>query len=262
MISFTLEQLTGWIGMYLWPFIRMAALVGASPLFSESSIPTPTKIGVAFMLTVALAPALGPMPAVPLNSYAALWIVLQQILIGVSIGLVMRIVFAAVQTAGEFVGLQMSLSFASFFDPSVGANTAVLSRLFNLIAMLVFLSLDGHLLMLTALARSFEVLPVSVNGLDPNGWGVLLEWGNTIFTAGLLLALPLICSQLTVNLALGILNRASPQLTVFAIGFPIHLIGGLILLAVVLPHSGPFFEDQFQLALRTIGELVLKLAGR
>lgn len=262
MISFTLEQLTGWTGMYLWPFIRVLALVGAAPLFSESSIPTTTKVGVAFMLTVALAPGLDPMPPVPLNSYGALWIVLQQILIGVSIGLVMRIVFAAVQTAGEFVGLQMSLSFASFFDPSIGANTAVLSRLFNLIAMLVFLTLDGHLLMLTALARSFEVLPVSVNGLDPNGWGVLLEWGSTIFTAGLLLALPLICSQLTVNLALGILNRASPQLTVFAIGFPIHLIGGLILLTVVLPHSGPFFEDQFQSALRTIGELVLKLAGR
>lgn len=262
MISFTLDQLNGWIGQFLWPFVRVLALIGASPLFSESSIPTTVKIGLGFMLTVAIAPGLGPMPAVPLNSYDALWIVLQQVLIGMSMGLVMRIVFAAVQTAGEFVGLQMSLSFASFFDPSVGANTAVLSRLFNIIAMLVFLTLDGHLLMLAALTRSFEVLPISTTGLDPNGWGVLIEWGGSIFTAGLLLALPLICAQLTLNLALGILNRASPQLTVFAIGFPIHLIGGLILLAVVLPHAGPFFEDQFQAALRTIGDLIVRLAGR
>ncbi|WP_144641570.1 flagellar biosynthetic protein FliR [Bordetella genomosp. 13] len=262
MISFTLEQLTGWLGQYLWPFVRVLALMGASPLFSESSIPNQAKIGAAFMLTVALAPGLDPMPAVPLNSYGALWIVLQQVLIGMAMGLVMRIVFAAVQTAGEFVGLQMSLSFASLFDPSIGANTAVLSRLFNIVAVLVFLSLDGHLLMLATLARSFEVLPVSLNGLDPNGWGVLLDWSGTIFTAGLLLALPLICSQLTVNLALGILNRASPQLTVFAIGFPIHLIGGLILLAVVLPHSGPFFEDQFQAGFRAMGDLILRLSGR
>ena len=262
MISFTLDQLTGWIGQFLWPFVRMLALVGASPLFAESSIPNMAKIGLAVMLTVAVAPSLGPMPAIPLNSYGALWILVQQILIGMSIGLVMRIVFAAVQTAGEFVGLQMSLSFASFFDPSIGANTAVLSRLFNIVATLLFLSLDGHLLMLAALMRSFEVLPVGLDGLDPNGWGVLLEWGGTIFTAGLLLALPLICSQLTVNLALGILNRASPQLTVFAIGFPIHLIGGLILLSVGLPHSGPFFEDQFQAAFRTISDLILRLAGR
>lgn len=262
MISFTMDQLNGWIGQFLWPFVRVLALLGASPLFAESNIPTLVKIGLGFMLTVAIAPSLGPMPAVPLNSYDALWIVLQQVLIGLSMGLVMRIVFAAVQTAGEFVGLQMSLSFASFFDPSTGANTAVLSRMFNIIAVLVFLTLDGHLLMLAALTGSFESLPISTAGLDPNGWGVLIDWSSTIFTAGLLLALPLICAQLTLNLALGILNRASPQLTVFAIGFPIHLIGGLILLSVVLPHAGSFFEDQFQAALRTIGDLIVRLAGR
>jgi len=261
MVSFTLDQLSSWFGHFCWPFVRILALVGASPLFSESGIPTTAKIGLAFMLTVALAPALGPMPEVPMNSYGALWILVQQLAIGLSMGFVMRVVFAAVQTAGEFVGLQMSLSFASFFDPSVGANTAVLSRLFNLVAMLVFLTLDGHLLMLAALMRSFEVLPVGLHGLDPGGWGKLGDWGSTIFTTGLLLALPLICSQLSINLAFGVLNRASPQLTVFAIGFPIHLIGGLILLAVVLPHAGPFFEDQFQAGLQAMSDLLMRFAG-
>ncbi|WP_459618395.1 flagellar biosynthetic protein FliR [Bordetella sp. 2513F-2] len=262
MVSFTLEQLNGWIGQFLWPFVRILALIGSSPLFSESNVPALVKVGLAFMLTVAVSPALGPMPAVAPGSYEGLWLVLQQILIGVALGLAMRVVFAAVQTAGEFVGLQMGLSFASFFDPATGANTAVLSRFFNVVAMLVFMALDGHLLMLAALMRSFETLPVALGALDRNGWGILAEWGQAIFVSGLMLALPLICALLTMSLAMGILNRAAPQLTVFAVGFPLSLIVGLVLLAVVLPHAGPFFEDLFQQGLQTMSEVADGLAGR
>jgi flagellar biosynthetic protein FliR len=262
MISFTLDQLNTWIGQFLWPFVRVAALLGASPLFSESGIPTLVKIGLAFTLTVLISPGLGPMPAVPLNSYDALWLVGQQLLIGLAMGTVMRLVFAAVQTAGEFIGLQMGLSFASLFDPITGANTAVVARLINIMAMLIFLVLDGHLLLLAALVRSFEILPVAVGPLDASGWIVVARWGGTVFSTGLLLALPLICALLTMNIALGILNRAAPQLTVFSVGFPISLLVGLTLLAVVLPHSGTFFESQFQQALETIGTLLNRLAGR
>ncbi|CFM04522.1 flagellar biosynthetic protein [Bordetella pertussis] len=168
MIAFTMEQLNGWLAQFLWPFVRILALVGAAPLFSESTIPTRVKIGLAFMLTIAVAPAIGPMPAVPPSSYAGLFLLSQQVLIGIALGLSMRVVFAAVQTAGEFVGLQMGLSFASFFDPATGANTAVLSRLFNIVAMLVFLALDGHLLVLGALVRigGFGGLDLLVAGLD------------------------------------------------------------------------------------------------
>jgi len=262
MVTFTFEQLTGWLGQFLWPLVRVLALLGASPLFSESSIPVTVKIGVGVMLTLAIAPALGPMPAVPLTSYDALLLLVQQLLIGLSMGMVMRFVFAAVQTAGEFVGLQMGLSFASLFDPSIGANTAVLSRLLNIFAMLIFLALDGHLLLLAALVRSFQTLPVAVGTLDINGWGVLLQWASAIFNYGLLLALPLICALLTMNLAMGILNRSAPQLTVFAVGFPISLIVGLVLLSVVLPQSGPFFEHIYQRGLQTMSEMVDALAGR
>lgn len=262
MIAFTMEQLNGWLAQFLWPFVRILALVGAAPLFSESTIPTRVKIGLAFMLTIAVAPAIGPMPAVPPSSYAGLFLLGQQVLIGIALGLSMRVVFAAVQTAGEFVGLQMGLSFASFFDPATGANTAVLWRLFNIVAMLVFLALDGHLLVLGALVRSFDTLPVAVGVLDRNGWGILAEWGTTIFVSGLLLALPLICALLTINLAMGILNRAAPQLSVFAIGFPVSLIVGLVLLAIVLPHSGPFLERLFEQGLNTMNNVANGLAGK
>lgn len=123
----------------------------------------------------------------------------------------------------------------------------MLSRLFNIIAMLTFLALDGHLLVLAALVRSFDTLPVAMIQLHQNGFGVVVEWGKTIFVSGLLLALPLICALLTINLAMGILNRAAQQLSVFSIGFPVTLIIGVTILAVsVLPHAGPFLESLFE----------------
>jgi len=208
-----------------------------------------------------IAPMIGPIPAIPPGSLAGLWIIGQQLFIGIAMGLTMRLLFAAVQTAGEFIGLQMGLSFASFFDPSNGTNTAVLSRLFNMIAMLTFLALDGHLLILGALLHSFEALPISQTPLDPKGWGNLLDWSRVIFVSGLLLALPLIVSLLTINLAMGILNRAAPQLSVFSIGFPVMLIIGLLILTTVLPNSSPFLESLFESGFRAMDSVVNGLAG-
>src|SRR5690606_23572295 len=136
--------------------------------------------------------------------------------IGIAMGLMMRIAFAAVQTAGEFIGLQMGLSFASFFDPATGANTAVLSRIMNGVAMLLFLALDGHLILIRNLVNTFHILPISPTlSLNPDGWGVLLEWSSQVMISGMLLALPLIIILLTISLSMGILNRTAQQLSVF-----------------------------------------------
>jgi flagellar biosynthesis protein FliR len=261
MLSFTLEQLYGWLGQFMWPFVRMLALIGTAPLFSESTIPARVKVGLAAMLAMAVSPAI-EIPDVSPGSYDAVWLIIQQVLIGISMGLTMRVVFAAVQAAGELVGLQMGLSFASFFDPSMGANTAVLSRLFNVFAMLLFLALDGHLLLLATLVRSFDTLPISAGSLDVNGWGVLTEWGSQILMSGLLLALPLITVLLTGNLAMGILNRTVPQMSVFAVGFPISLTVGLVILMVVLPQTTPFIERMIMSGFETMSRVVDGLAGR
>ncbi|NYT86247.1 flagellar biosynthetic protein FliR [Pollutimonas harenae] len=261
MISVDIDLLYGWMNAFLWPFFRILALIGTAPLLGESSIPIKAKVGFAALVAVAIAPALDPMPDIPPASFAGLWIGVQQVLIGMALGLVMRIVFAAVQTAGEFIGLQMGLSFASFFDPATGANTAVLARIMNIVAMLLFLALNGHLMMLAGIMRSFDVLPVRVGALDPNGWGVLFEWSSEVMVSGMMLALPLIIVLLTINLALGILNRTAQQLSVFAVGFPISLMTGLVLLAVVLPQTGPFLSNFFQEGYSTMARLAQALAG-
>ena len=145
----------------------------------------------------------------------------------------MRLVFAAVQMAGQLIGMSMGLGFASFFDPqSQGQSTAV-SQFLMLLAMLVFLSLDGHLMMVSAIANSFVTMPISVNGLGINPMKMVM-WGEMIFSSGLLLAMPVVAALLVTNMALGVLTRTAPQLNIFGIGFPITLSIGIIVLALSL----------------------------
>lgn len=262
MVSFTLEQLYAWINAFLWPFCRILAMLAISPLFGESSIPKRLKIGLAALISIVVAPSLYPLPDIPSGSYDALWLMIQQVLIGLALGLSIRIVFAAFQIAGEFIGLQMGLSFASFFDPATGSNTAVLSRLLNIIAVLIFLALNAHLLVLGVLVRTFEIVPIAQGALDINGWGALLDWSAQLMVSGMLMALPLIIVLLTINLAFGILNRTAQQLTIFAVGFPISLTIGLLLLTVVLPQTTNFFIMMFNNTYEAMLKIATGLAGR
>lgn len=260
MISVDIDQLYQWMNGFMWPFFRILGLVGVAPILGESTIPIRLRVGLAALCTLIAAPIIGPMPDVPTGSFAGLLIACQQVLIGIALGLTMRLVFSAVLMAGEFVGLQMGLAFASFFDPATGANTAVLSRLLNLVAMLIFLAVNGHLLMLNGLLRTFEFLPVGAS-LDPNGWGALLEWSSQLWISGMLLALPLIIVLLTINLALGILNRTAQQLSVFAVGFPITLTTGLVILAIVVPQSAGFLSKLFGEGYQAMARVARAFAG-
>ncbi len=230
---------------FLWPFVRMLALVSTAPIFGEAWVPRQVKVAVAVMLTFVIAPTLGALPAVPVVSAGGVWIVLQQVLIGAAMGFSMKLVFTAVLAAGEYIGLQMGLSFASFFDPMSHGSTMVVSRLLNMLAMLIFLALDGHLLMVNALAESFSTLPVTEGRMAAGGWLFLVLAAGDIFSSGLMLALPLVTALLTLNLAMGILNRASPQFSIFAVGFPLTLLAGIFMLQLLMPNLAAFLEPRF-----------------
>jgi len=244
-ISVTSAQLEGWMVAFLWPFVRMLALVSTAPIFGEAWVPRPVKVLIAAMLAFVVSPTIGPLPAVPVVSAGGVWIIVQQVLIGVAMGFTVRLVFTAVLAAGEYIGLQMGLSFASFFDPMSHGSTMVVARLLNMLAMLIFVALDGHLLMVNALAQSFHTLPIADAPLAAGGWMFLVLAGAEIFASGLMLALPLITALLTLNLAMGILNRASPQFSIFAVGFPLTLLAGIFMLQLLMPNLGAFLEPRF-----------------
>lgn len=168
-LTFDSAQLTVWLSHYFWPLLRILALISTAPIFSEKQISKKVKIGLGGLIVILIAPTL-PASNIPIFSAAGLWLAIQQILIGVALGLTMQFAFAAVRLAGEVIGMQMGLSFATFFDPSGGPNMPVLARLLNLLAMLLFLSFDGHLWLISLLADSFHTLPIQTQPLNGNGF--------------------------------------------------------------------------------------------
>ncbi|MFN3715138.1 MAG: flagellar biosynthetic protein FliR [Thiobacillus sp.] len=257
MLSFTDAQLNTWLVAFVWPLVRILGLLMAAPVFGHRSVPARVKIGLGVFIALIVSPTLPSLPDVALGSWQGLFILVQQFLIGLAIGFTMRVVFAAVELAGEIIGLQMGLGFASFFDPQSAGQTLVLSRFFNLLAMLVFLAVNAHLLVLGLVAESFTTLPVSAAPLAAEGFRSVAAYGSTIFVVGLQIALPLIAVLLMTNLALGILTRSAPQLNIFAIGFPITLGVGFIVLDFSMPYFAPQMEGVIRQALQA-GDSILR----
>ncbi len=259
MVEVTFAQLQGWITAFLWPFVRITAFFAASPLWGHSSVPNQVKVGLAALVAVVIGPLVA-LPDVPLVSWAGFGIIVEQMLIGIAMGLVMHVTFAVVQATGEFIGLQMGLAFATFFDPGSGTNMAVLSRYLYMITLLMFLALNGHLIVLEILATSFTTLPIGLGGFNAGAFEMLARYGGTIFMSGMMLALPLVGSLLIINLSMGILNRSAPQLTVFNIGFPTSLTVGLALMMVLMTDIGRFLQGLFANGLGFMRELLDALA--
>jgi flagellar biosynthetic protein FliR len=236
MLNFTSQQLQMWIAMFIWPTTRILGLLATAPPFGSASVPILVKVMLGCAVGAVLAPDV-PLPAaLDPSSLTGLLILLQQLIIGLSMGMAVRIVFAAVEAAGEFTSSTMGLSFASFFDPQSQGRTSVISQFFSLLATMVFLSINGHLVLLAVLAESFHTLPISANPMTTEGLHQLVLWGGRIFSMGLQLSLPLVIALLITNLALGILTRSAPQLNLFGIGFSITMLTGFILIGISLPY--------------------------
>jgi flagellar biosynthetic protein FliR len=248
MITVTSGQWYAWIAMFLWPFLRVFGLVLAEPILGHASVPQRAKIGLAIFITLVLAPVLPPLPAVEPSSAAGILIGVQQLLIGLAMGFTLRIALTGIEAAGHLIGLQMGLGFAVFFDPQSSAQTAVVGQFLGLFAILIFLSIDGHVLLITALAHTFTTLPISAEPVTPMGWRLLVGWGGEIFRTGLIISLPVVAALLVANIAIGIMTRAAPQLNIFAVGFPLTLAVGFFALWLAVPFMGPQIASLFEQA--------------
>lgn len=252
MLGLTTAQIDAWIVFYAFPLARVLGLIATAPLWSTAGIPRRTRLILGLAVTIAIAPALPPMPDVQPASLAGLWILGQQMLIGIAMGLAARIVFAAIDMAGTYIGFQMGLGFATFYDPLEGAQTPVLAEFIGILSLLMFMALDGHLLYISTLAQSFHAIPVGPEALSPNSWRNLAELGGKIFSAGLLLSLPVLVALMLTNIALGVLTKAAPQLNLFALGFPMTLMGGFVAIGLSLNYLSVPLQEIYDFALRAM----------
>lgn len=241
MVTFSEAQVMAWISPWLWPFFRVLGLFTAAPVFSMRSVPRRVRVGLAILIVVCAQPSLPEMPVIPLDSPIALMVVLQQLLIGVTIGFAARVIFAAIEFAGEIIGLQMGLNFAAFFDPMSGSQATAVSRFYGTMAAWLFVVMNGHLLLTSAVVSSFTVFPIApeplafIRTLQPQ------VWGAEVFRLGLWVSLPIVAMLTLVNIVMGLIARVAPQMNIFSVGFPMSIGVGITGLWLTLPMmQAPF----------------------
>lgn len=235
MLTFTDTQVIAWISPLLWPFLRILALFGALPVFAQRGVPARVRVALAFLIAFCAQASLPAMPVIPLDSAPAMLAVVQQLLIGLSMGFAVRIVFSAVEFGGELIGLQMGLNFSGFFNPMTGGEATATSRFFGITVSWLFIVTGGHLMLINAVVMSFDAFPV---GPEPFAFLRAVQpqvWGGEVFRLGLWIALPMIATLLFVNFVLGIIARVAQQMNIFAIGFPITVSVGLVGMLLTLP---------------------------
>jgi flagellar biosynthetic protein FliR len=245
-IALTSGQMEGWVAQAFFPFVRIGACLMVAPLFGARFVPARSRLVLAAALTALVVPLL-PAPTVAAFSGAGFVVVAQQLLIGIAMGFALQVVFDALGLAGQLLANSMGLSFAFNVDPLRGSSTAALGQLYIILATLTFLALSGHLALIELLVASLHTLPIGTTGLGSDGLWSLVNWGGTLFSGAITIALPGVTALLIVNLAFGVVSRAAPSLNLFAVGFPISLVVGLL---VVLAGIGPAQQGVAELLAR------------
>jgi flagellar biosynthetic protein FliR len=225
---------------FLWPMLRISALMITAPIFSLSAFNTRMRILVALVLTWLVYP-LYTWPVIDPTSAQGLVEVFNQIMIGATMGLILQVVVAAVVVAGQSIAAAMGLSMANMIDPNMG-NVPVISQLLIVMSTLIFVGFGGHAILLGLILESFKSLPIGTDILNQAVYGRVLQWSSMMFLGAVLMALPVMVSLLFINVGLGIVTRAAPSLNIFAVGFPAMIMAGFIILIISLESIGGRIE--------------------
>ncbi|QLF94461.1 flagellar type III secretion system protein FliR [Pseudomonas sp. ABC1] len=256
MLELSDAQIGGWVGQFMLPLFRIAALLMTMPIIGTQLVPVRIRLYLAVAMTVALVPALPAMPAVDALTLPAMFLVIEQVLIGVMLGFVLQLFFHVFIVSGQLLAMQMGLGFASMVDPANGVSVPVFGQFFNMLVVLLFLAMNGHLVVFEVLVESFTTLPVGGGLTTGHYWEVASKLG-WVLGAGLLLVLPAITALLVINLAFGLMTRAAPQLNIFSIGFPLTLVLGLVIVWIGMAD----ILAQYQVLATEALQMLRELAG-
>lgn len=252
----TSAELNHFIAGFFWPLVRIGAMVGIAPVLGANMVPMRVRLGVTLALTLLIMPVVPPIAPIEPFSLRGVLVIAQQLVIGVAMGFALRLVFESLTLAGQTIATSMGLGLASTIDSQNGVQVPVVSQFYIILMTLVFLGVNGHLVLIEMLAKSFTTMPVAVDGLTRNGLWQLVGWGGEMFAGAVLIALPVVASVLLLNISLGVITRAAPQLNIFAVGFPLTILIGFTIVWVALPSIVPHFEQMTRDGFVLIGRLL------
>ncbi len=248
---FTTAEITAFIGAWIWPFIRISAMMLVAPIFSAQSVPVKVRVAAAIAVSIVVVPVLPPVPLVDFMSGDALLIAINQVLIGAIMGFALQLAFNIFVMAGHIIAMQAGLGFSMMNSPQDGVQVTVVGQLYLMLATLLYLALDGHLILIREVLQSFNTLPIGTTGITPTAFWMLASWGSNMFLSAVMMVLPAITALLMVNISFGVMSKASPQLNPFSVGFLITIILAFAIVYISLPTLVPYFEkimtDIFQL---------------
>lgn len=256
-MTFSAGLIMAWLASIVWPLCRIGGLLMVMAVFGSRLVPMQVRILLTLAITLVVAPLLPAMPAIELFSLRGFLVTGQQVLIGIAMGQVTLFLTETFVIAGQVIAMQTSLGFASLADPMNGQSTPVVGQFYLMLATLVFLAVDGHLVLLRLVILSFQTLPVSESGLTGLMYRDLASFLGIMFQAALLISLSAIIALLLINFSFGVMTRAAPQLNVFSIGFAVSMIAGLFILWLTLGN----FTDHFSRLWQQVQEVECQIIG-
>ncbi len=241
MISFDLSMPQ--LQLLFFIFLRIGAIILTAPVFNNPAIPVLFKAGLAFTVSLLLLPILdlGALPGQP--GFLAFVIgAMSEVIMGLLIGIFVRILFAGVILAGQLVGYQMGLAMANIMDPATSEQVPLLGQYYNLMAVLLFLAVDAHHLFVKALVASFQIVPPYGFHFGNSVMMQLVNFAGEMFTIAVKLGAPLIAVLLLMSVAFGLAARAVPQMNIFFVAAPVKIFVGLLFLTFTLPYMTAFLN--------------------
>ena len=250
------QQLLGAMASFLWIFFRVGGMLMVAPMFGARYVPARVRVLVSLAVSLAIAPLVSVENSIELFSLAGFVTAIQQILIGIACGFILQLAFDAVVIGIQTVSMSMGLGFAVLVDNQSGIQVPTLSQLYLLIAILLFMAMNGHLMVIDLLVRSFTLMPPGSDVLSGQDFWRVMEWGTTMFVGALKIALPAATAVLIVNISVGVISRAAPTLNLFAIGLPMTIMSGFVILILTIPSFRVAIEYLVQESVRSVFALL------
>jgi len=250
------EQILEVMAMYILPFARLSGFLMTLSVIGSRNVPARFRMLLALTVTVIVAPVIPLTESVVLFKAQTFLLIIEQTLIGAALGFVSRLMLETFVIGSQIIAMQSGLGFASLVDPANGASVPALGQFFLMLTTLLFLAVDGHLIMIRLVVESFTSFPIGTSQSLSEMFFQLVSWAKWIFAAALIMALVAIASLLIVNIAFGVMTRAAPQINIFAVGFPLTMVAGLILVWLGLSFFLPHFNGQMSRATLLVCDMI------
>jgi len=251
----TLAALTDTLFHILWAALRVGGMVMVAPVLGAMFVPNRVRLLITLVLSFAMLPAVGELPAYSPLSLPGLLAVGQELLIGLAIGFLLKIAIEAAVLGGQIVSSGTGLSFAMVVDPQSG-GIPLLGRFYLIIATLLMLAANAHLQLIQVLASSFALVPVGSGGIGFGDARLVADFASLMFVGAVKLALPSVAAMLMVNVAFGVISRAAPTLNLFAVGFPVTMLMGFLVILMDIGSHGPIWQAQLTATFDAMGRLL------